>query len=349
MGKNVSDILVSYVNLGTHFDKDENNLVPNLPKNDSLLSVVNLKDVWMSQKTMNPNDAKGVNGMIFPFSFNTLYSIEKIKTDNLCNNGVVFVDIDCGEEYVQEIFDNIDECNQMMNGPIICGATTKHGLHLLFKSDPMTANEYSIKSCGYLTAFAWVLKKITGIDLRELPKALDSCTFSMKQRLFLRYSKNIYWNDYAVNVVLDKKTKSNLMEEYEDLWRKVNAPMETNKHLKRFCSGKIDEVVDVCKHEYIDHHVRWSLFDSLCCCFESEDSVMNAWYRCCNLIEPLSHSVDFFMNEPKKNKWYQKWIESNNHWCNKELLESFGYHLKDMDISWKHIVMPNKFEDLLKF
>lgn len=334
---------ISYINLGTHLDKVTNECVPTLPTNDSPLEIVDLKTLWLSQKTMNKDDKKGMNGMIFPFCFNKLYSIEKIESEKLCNNGIVFVDVDCGGELAQTIFDKLEECNNLLSGSIIAGVTTRNGLHLLFKSDPMTTTEYKTKVCGYLTAFAFSVLKVTGIDLRSIPKALDSCTFSIKQRLFLRYSNNIYWNDYASNTKMDEKTKQGLIKEYPELWKKV-LPRSTYSSLKRSCTGEVLNISDIQLHEYIPHHLRWSLFDSLCCCYDSEESVMTQWNRCCDLIDPVEHSAEFFKKEPIRNHWYDKFTKSTNKICNKDLLYSFGYQLKEMKITW----MPNSIDDLLK-
>lgn len=323
------NITISFIKLGTRIDNGE--IAPILPKNNSTLQVVDLKEVWLSQEDMNPDNEKGMDGMIFPFNFDKLYSIDEIKDNNYTGNGTVFIDIDCGPELIDEIFKYIPAINDNMGGSIICAATTRKGLHLILYGGELNAEEYELKTFYYLTSFAWILKEVSGIDLRDVDKALDTCTFTIKQRLFLRFSKNIYWNDNYNNATLNEHQKSRLRKEYKEIYnKKFNkghlTGADNNNTFKIITNATIIEIKDIDKHEYIEHSMRWSLFDSLCCCFgEDYEELMKQWKRCCSLIEPANHNYRFFLEEPKKNRWFDKWKNNKEIYCNTKLLNEFGY------------------------
>lgn len=351
------EIKTSFINLGTYRDQETGDILPILPKNNSALKVVDLKTVWCYQVKMDKNAAKGTSGMIFPFDYQHFYDIKYIKENKLCNNGTIFIDIDCGEELVETVMNAIPELNQRLGFPILGAAMTKKGIHILVRSNYYTYEEFSRPVFYYLTAIAWVLKDITGIDLRSIDGALDACTFSMKQRFFLRYSKKIYWEDNAQIVIFPKPTREKLKEEYEFLWKKKiennvwnKYREEQSQHVKIIQTGKIEKIIDPGTQDYIEHrgdNSRWTLFNSLCCCFPDEKTVNKQWKRCAKLIAPTKHDEEFFLKEPEKNGWYEKWCNKTTKYCNYELLERFGYVFKDGSKNSKVIPMPQNIDDLL--
>lgn len=347
---------ISYTNLGTYKDKDTGEIKPCLPRNDTKLQVVDFKTVWMNQKNLNPVSPKGTDGMIFPFSFNILYSLDKMKEDGMLSNGMVFVDIDCGAGVNDTIMQKMEAINARLGWRIITACTTRKGLHVIFLSDPVTPFVYSMETFKCLSVFAYCVNKICNIDLRTIDKALDTCTFSMKQRLFLRYSDNIYWEDNAIAAGVTDEAMVVLKSEYPELWKKVdnsgdkfNLPdgMRVSNHAQLF------GMVEVGTHEYIEHVVRWRLFDSLCCIFVNGQDDVNElwkqWDRCCELIEPVNHSVEWFKQEPRKNKWLKHWSEQKCQTYDEDLLESFGYYVgKKHSNRWFEESAPEDIDDLLK-
>ena len=348
----MDDIKISYTNLGTYWSKKTGKIEARKPNTNDPLQVVDLKTVWLSQVTLDPNAMKGASGEIYPFAFNKFYDIEYIKKEKLCSNGVVFVDIDCGEEMVDKVYQSIPQCNDIMGMPIIAAAPTKKGLHILMASLPLLVDEYRVKSFIYLTGFARAVNKITGIDLRNISGALDACTFSMKQRLYLRYCKDVYWNDLAAPVSYPKDMIDILKKDYP-VWAK-KAYKNNSKQLKGVaisCTSKVLEVFDVPMHPYIPHKgwdSRWMLFDSLCCCYaDNEAELWRQWDRCAELIYPENHGPQHFKDEPRDNEWLKKWLESDRRLCNDKLLLEFGYKTKPVDVYYKPIPMPDSIDDLL--
>lgn len=352
----MDSIKVSYVNLGVYTDRQTGEVKPVLPKNDSKLGIVDFKQVWMNQTNLSPDAEKGTNGMIFPFSLHTFFPIEQMKEEGMCSNGLVFVDIDCGAEVRDVIMDKIEDVNSKLGGTILTAAKTKKGLHVIFLSNPLTYNEYRMMAFTCITSFSYVVLKVCGIDLRKIDRALDSCTYSIKQRLFLRYSPTIYWNDLpSISGGVDLSTLTVLKEEYPELWKKVD---NTSTSLSlpssiRVCNyANLYAINPVEKHPYIEHHMRWRLFDSLCCIFVKDltdtTELMKQWDRCCDLIDPVNHSAEWFKEEPIKNKWFSLWAGKQLQWYDEELLVEFGYIVGDKHKrQWLKEVAPESIDDLL--
>lgn len=343
---------ISYVNLGTRKDKDTGEVVPNLPKNDSTLQVVDFKSIWVNQENLNQESPKGTDGMIFPFDFNVFYSIDAIKEKGMVSNGLVFIDIDCGKEYIKPIFDKIDDINSLMGGPILTAATTGKGLHVICVSEGLTEKEYAYRCCDLVSYTAYAIMKVTGIDLRKIEKAIDPCTFSIKQRFFLRYSPSVYWHEGALVGNVSPELRNVLKKEYPLLYKKVQNRYNynVNEDMSIDAVVDVDAIFDVPMHDYIEHQRRWMLFDSLCCCY-SEDlpELERQWRRCAELITPGNgHSTDWFINEPKQDKWYKRWLAKDRHYCDCQLLQEFGYNIKSRRyVGRLDIEMPSNINELM--
>lgn len=339
--------MISWFNKGMYKEKDEDGneiLKPRLPYNDDPVNVVPLKNLWLWQETMNPLSPKGTSGMIFPFSFDKLYSIDYIKEHNLKSNGTVFLDLDCGKDLVQPIYDVIPKINEILCYNMICAAKTAKGIHVLFLSDPLTAEEYTARNFYMLASFTEAVKRVLNIDLSKEkwydPKSdamhgcLDSCTFTMKQRLWLRYCDKVYWFDNPIKIVPSDHTKAELRKLYPDLYKEMRSnlgyydPVSSNNKVNRVTKCITSTNKNTSDHEYIEHRKRMRLFYSLCCCFrDDEENLFRQWERCCNLMaEGNGHTRKFFLNEPNKNKWLKRWDERKNKTPDQELLKEFGYN-----------------------
>lgn len=352
----MESIKVSYVNLGTYVDRETKEVKPSLPRTDSPLNIVDLKQVWMNQLNLQPNAEKGTNGMIFPFALPRLMSIEEMKENGVSTNGLVFVDIDCGAEARDVIMDKMDDINEKLGGAILTAAKTKKGLHIIFLSNPLTCNEYRMVVFMCITMFSHMVLKICDIDLRTIDKALDACTYSIKQRFFLRYSPTIYWNEFpSVTTGVDMDTLKTLSDEYPELWRRADKSankMGLPSHVRVCNYANLYAVNPVKKHDYIEHHLRWRLFDSLCCIFVKDlndtTELFEQWNRCCELIDPVNHSTAWFKEEPRKNKWYEMWVGKQYQWYDEDLLAEFGYIVgNNHKRQWLNEVMPSSIDDLL--
>lgn len=343
------EIRISFINKGVRVERNdagELELVPNLPCNGDRCEVVDLKELWFSQEKMDKSAPKGTNGMIFPLDLTRLYSIDYIRDENLTGNGIIFLDIDCGKDLVQTIYDAIPKINEIMCGNILAAAKTAKGVHVLCLSNRMTVDEYTAKNFYLLAAFAVAVQRVTSIDLREVVnidpltgqvhKCLDTCTFSMKQRLWLRYCDKVYWNDECNKVSLSQSDQAKLREMYPDLYKAMmrrlgyyDSHNNSNK-VSRVTKFNVDVENQVGKHPYIEHQVRWRLFRSLCCCFRSDEAELwRQWERCCNMMaEGNGHNLRFYLSEPHRNRWLERWDDNENKTADQNLLEEFGYTVK---------------------
>lgn len=341
------NINISYYNQGVYLDRKTGKMEPRRVRKGEALQVEDLKTVWMDQEKIDPNSIKGAAGMIFPLDHNIFYGIEEIRKNNLTSNGVVFIDIDSGVEVRDIIFEKIEEINIAMCNNILGASKTRKGLHILCVSNPSTASEYAMRVFERLCTFALVTKKITGIDLKAIDKALDACTFVMTQRLFLYYSPKVYWNDTACNIAnlydsggvdesdLQRKTRINnlnkIKAEYPEMWEKAYKAQRQiqDDNLNINIEADVTGVSAATPQGYIDHFQRWMLFDSLCCCYgNNKEELDRQWARCSKLmVEGHGHSEDFFKQEPNRNGWFDIWKNAKDHYCSIKLLKEFGYDI----------------------
>lgn len=364
----MDSIKTSYFNRGVGKDPETGELRPKYVWTHGPLQVVDLKTAWLYQEKIDPNSIKGAAGMIFALDYDKFWSIEELKQQGLTSNGVIFIDIDSGIEARDKIFEKIDDINIKMCNNILGASTTRKGLHILCLSDRVTVSDYVMRVFERLTMFAWVTKELTGIDLRSIDKALDACTFTMNQRLFLYYSPKVYWNDTANNISnlsdsggleespLENEIRVNnfnkLKQEYPVLWGKVEdrlglkAPPE-GMHITQ--KAPVLGIANVDKYPYIEHTTRWRLYDSLCCLYEGDEvELKKQWDRCCDIIDPVNHSAEFFKDEPRKNKWLARWRKSDSKTMDEDLLQGFGYYLgKTRSLTWFEDTAPKNIDELL--
>lgn len=338
-------IQISFINKGTYIDHKTGEIKPGRPRNWEKLSIHPLKQLWFIQTKIAPAP-KGTNGEIFPFATPKFFPIEEMKKLNIVTNQVVFIDIDCGPSLVEPIFNRIEDINAAMGGSMIAASKTGKGIHAIFCGSYDNPDQYSKRACFYLTLFAEVVKRLGIVDLKEVPGALDPCTFSIKQRLYLRHSSQVFWTPLkeVSPLTMDSQTLNTLASLYPEFYSKLEKrSFHIPDGVKRECKSEVYGIRDVPTHAYIDHHQRWLLYDSLCCCYSGEE-LEKAWERCASLIEPgHGHGVRFFIEEPSKNNWHQRWIQSNSQYCNESLLDEFGYVIKN--ISTRDIVINNDWYD----
>lgn len=228
----------------------------------------------------------------------------------------------------------------------ICDAEmsrSKFGFHFYFKWD-CERNEYN------RTFFSRVSNEIikkafieTGYKhIIEYPKVFDDCTNSPVQFVYptkINHYHNYYcngklgiYNDLNVNIndIISKKEKSKTINQIEKVIGvnlKSNAIYEFVLKNKR----KVDKV------DYIEHHTRWRLFESLSRIFEDPDELRLEWNECCKKI-PYKHTLQFYMDEPYKNNEGYTWNNNlkGDEYCDLDLLNTFGYEVEIVKIANKN-------------
>lgn len=175
-------------------------------------------------------------------------------------DGVIFIDLDRfnkvpelkGKENV--IFDKFAElCNCLPN--IICMKfSPSHNLHVfVYHPDIKDESHYNELSATYMCALAAVIRKVTGLDLRDYDGALD-CHQKAYQKLNVNHSL-VKWNRYIYEPNISDKDMKKLKVEY----RQALTPLNNRRieHESTTLDGTGDIVVN--KDFYI---LGWNGYDA---------------------------------------------------------------------------------------
>lgn len=324
-------INVSFCNLGYNKKEDR----PNYPTLGSNFKVYPFKKLWNIQ-TQLPKDAnKGECGMIFPFDYKVFYGIDKMRDESMLGNGLLFCDLDLHDLSIRDkVWDclvaaNLDEVYTM--------AKSKHGIHVIGLTNPTTADKYRENALMYLAFLGFIIKSKCGVDLKSIEKALDTHNTNMGQRFFLSWTPEVWWSSKPCLFELAKESKEMLRLEYGDLFLPVVSPTYVKREdyiYESTVNVDIEYLVDKDYPEYIDHTKRWQLFDSICACVEKDDydSAMMLWQHAVQYMPTFKHSKEFFLNEPIRNKWWQRFQQQPSIYTNDELLRQHGIIIKSKDV-----------------
>lgn len=160
---------------------------------------------------------KGTNGAIFPY-MSTVANPSTIQFD-----GVVFVDIDHCSGVSDKIFNSFEDICKLVPQTLAVNYSYSRNLHFYvydesIKKDP---SKYGDKAIMYMCCLAAAIKKVTGIDLRDIDGALDTHCKSPYQRMFLNYSL-FKWNINCFSAEVGKDTQKRLKSEYHHLYNQLN-------------------------------------------------------------------------------------------------------------------------------
>ena len=184
------------------------------PKKGDELKQMDLYTVMKQCERISSSAEKGKSGSIFP------YLSDEVNPYTLLFDGVVFVDIDNCQEVSHKIFDSFDKiCGEMPNLLAMNFSYSKN-IHCYFYDEDIKddSSKYSERAILYLSAFASAVKKILGIDLRDIEGALDEHSKSPTQRLFLNHS-TFKWNEHCCKALIKKDERNKLKAEYHSLFR----------------------------------------------------------------------------------------------------------------------------------
>lgn len=184
------------------------------PKKGDELKQMDLYTVMKQCERISSSAEKGKSGSIFP------YLSDEVNPYTLLFDGVVFVDIDNCQEVSHKIFDSFDKiCGEIPNLLAMNFSYSKN-IHCYFYDEDIKndSSKYSERALLYLTAFAAVVKKVLGIDLRDIEGALDEHSKSPTQRLFLNHS-TFKWNEHCCKALIKKDERNKLKAEYHSLFR----------------------------------------------------------------------------------------------------------------------------------
>lgn len=274
----------------------------------------------------------------------------RVTNDNITWNdwnGITFSDLDTKLFYkhvqqfdVQKLLNIIHENIQFKyNYNYYCCYISPGGLsyRILYYWDCERTEENFMK-CALLTeqytrdlfySFGTQGKQIIDFTYGK-SKVLDSCSKSSKQGLYVSNNK-IMFSDF---------TDDNFFGscDIED----ISIEQLYKLNIKKTLGGdkQIDNVkfrkrigVDRNKVSYYPHHYRRCIYEALMVLFnKNRDKVDEEWEYIANMI-PTSdgdgggHPTQFYMNEPDKNHWFDRFNDNVNH--SLHWLDDFGYKYDD--------------------
>ena len=323
---NVENIKVSFINLGYN----EKEARPNYPKLGCMFKVFPFKKVWSIQEQLPKDAKKGQCGMIFPFDYTVFHGIDKMRNEGLKGNGLLFCDLDLHDlEQRDRAWDALVKADF---SEVLTMSKTKHGIHVIGLCKPTTAKEYHDNALLYLAFLSAEIKAKTGIDLRDIPNAMDTHNTNMGQRFFLCYSPQVWWSTHPCIFELYHETADRLKAEYSMLFEHSQTEKFYDPDLWFESTADVEKIEPVDIPEYIDHTKRWCLFDSICACVNTEKEAMSLWYHAVKYIPTWKHSREFFEKEPKSNSWWTRYQLRPSTYINYDLMRAYGLEAKNKQV-----------------
>ena len=191
-------------------------------RNGSAMEIVTLRSILDRCASGEfENKGKGASGSILP------YVSTEFGKRPFVHEGVVILDLDkfnkepglIGKENkIYEMFDEI--AGKYMCNLLAMNFSYSHNLHIfVYDRNVVDAESYNRMQMIYTVYFAYVVKKILGIDLRDYEDALDDHQ-KAHQKLFVNHSP-YKWNDYCTQMSISPKHLKILQSEYKSVFAKV--------------------------------------------------------------------------------------------------------------------------------
>lgn len=260
----------------------------------------------------------------------------RVTTNNIDWNtwtGCVFADVDTKRYYnnvrkfnPKELLKGLYEYllfNYYENFYIIQISNSGTSYHVMFYFD-VEKNEENFKKCA---AYAQDIirtsfKAIGAEDIILYEKVIDKCSVSPYQGMYLTNNEILYGSidDHSFGYFENIDT-------YEIPTGKILENSDVKKDgTKLFKLDKIEK--NERKVSYKDHHQRWSIYEALIAVFNDKETVNEHWKYICSKLEVGEHSKDFFLKEPERNHWFERYEPGQYIKINK--LEEFGYSFKKL-------------------
>lgn len=286
----------------------------------------------MDVVSLNSIDVKNTKKENLPWLqvFNSGY---RVTTDNIDWNtwtGCVFTDIDSKKYYNNvkkfnptELFNKLyDELlfNYYENFYNIQISNSGTSYHIMFYFD-VEKNEDNFRKCA---AYAQEIirssfKAIGAEDIILYERVIDNCSVSPYHGMYLTKNEILYG---SIDDPFFGDFKN--IDEYEVPKQKILENSDIKKDgTKLFSLDKFNEITN--KVKYKDHHQRWSIYEALIAVFNDKETVDKHWEYICSKLEVGEHSTKFFLKEPDKNNWYNRY---KGEYVKVSNLEEFGYSFK---------------------
>ena len=251
----------------------------------------------------------------------------RVSSDNIdWNNwnGCVFIDIDSNKYYNEVKAFDVVKLEKLLctylkmtynnNFYWIQRSNSGLGYHLCFYFD-VPKDEFNQKKCSNIARQMVVeaFKYYKAESIIKYPKVLDRCTISVYQGLFFtHWPISFGWYD---------EDSFGKYEDYDDFEfelakYKTDIKEDGTKLFELVSYNESNEKV-----EYIEHHGRMAIYLALKAVYTDKETTDREWQKICyRLTEGHGHKIKDYINEPQKNKWFERYYKANV-----SVLEKFGY------------------------
>lgn len=260
--------------------------------------------------------------------FNCGYRVSHDNIDWKYWNGCVFVDID-SKHYYNECrkfnADKLEEClyeylqmENTQNFFAIQRSNSGTSYHVIFYFN-VEKNELNFKKCtNYAREICEIAFSELGLsEIWNWKGVNDKCSISPYQGMYLT-SKEIKFNENVNGYWV-------LIDDYEYYEQKVVTVDKVKDNVVDFLNFSIN--TSEVKPEYYEHISRLKIYTALVACYGTKEATDKAWRE--NIVPYLKegngHNKRFYLTEPDKNGWFDKY---KTEFVNEYWLEKFGYSFK---------------------
>ena len=329
------DLKFNYCIPREYMNKETGNVDYCLVGSNEKMNIDTLQNI---QKYADPSKPK--NAQPWGQSFNNGY---RVVTESLNYKdwvGITFSDVDSKWFYD---FNKPFDVNKLLhaivkNAEILyytnfyaCHLTnSKKGYRIFWYWDCERTEDNFIKCCLLTEKYTRELFYSMGEQTRSIidyeyhgHRVLDRCSKSIMQGFYIT-ANEIYYSSMTDNsdygyCILDDIS-------IEDIY-KINDTIYTSnttnvKYISSTGEIKKDEI------RYYPHQHRRCIYEALVVLFKNKDKVDEEWIKICNYLpENNEHKRDFYLKEPAKNKWFDRFNNKTVHKV--DWLKPFGYIFED--------------------
>lgn len=259
--------------------------------------------------------------------FNSGYRVSSVNVDWNTWNGCVFIDID-SKKYYNDVkkFDTDKVLNDLYNYLVtyysynfycIQKSNSKTSYHIFFYFD-VDKNESNFKKCANyaMNIVSEAFDNIGYSDVFNYDGVADCCCISQYQGIYVTNQK-IYYNEFLDSEFYGKWVDIN---EYElPINTYENDVNEIKENLVSFnTKTELDNGISI----HLGHHERMMTYTALVGVFGSKEKCDKEWSYICDHLREGKHDKKFYLNEPNKNKWFERY---KSEYAKVYRLEKFGY------------------------
>lgn len=264
--------------------------------------------------------------------FNTGYRVTSNNIDWSYWNGCIYIDIDSKHYYNEvkkfdpnEVLNLIHDYllfNYYTNFYCIQQSNSKTGYHIIFYFN-VEKNEQNYMKCQY-----WCTKIVEeafiSIGAKEIiyyKKVIDKCTKSPFQGMYLtnneilfgNINNNIWFGNFNIeSVEFEPKIINNVRYINEDGTNNFTIEGKRQK-------SKVKK--------YYEHRTRMAIYMTLISVLKEKDLVNEIFTEIVNeqFAEENGHTAEFFIKEPQKDSWFEKYENYKHNFVRPWLLKEVGY------------------------